>query len=240
MEDLVASSQRGISKRSVGMTLVSAAIQLGVLALLIVIPLLATDAMPTVPSVVMMTFAAPPPPPPPPPRPTAPRTTANKAVEAPRIPKPIAPNELVAPTVTPDAIVEDLSTAGSDFTMPGPDLGGVPGGSLDGVVGGLPGGPVVEPVRVGGEIEPPKKLKDVRPQYPSTARAARVEGMVVLEAVIDSRGVVTNVRVVKSIPLLDEAAVEAVKQWRYQATMLNGQAVPVVMTVTLNFGLEAA
>jgi protein TonB len=64
--------------------------------------------------------------------------------------------------------------------------------------------------------------------------------MVVLEAVIDSRGVVTNVRVVKSIPLLDEAAVEAVKQWRYQATMLNGQAVPVVMTVTLNFGLEAA
>jgi protein TonB len=92
---------------------------------------------------------------------------------------------------------------------------------------------------VGGEIEPPKKLKDVKPEYPDTARAARVEGTVVLEAVIDSRGVVTDVRVLKSIPLLDQAAVEAVRQWRYQATMLNGQAVPVVMTVTLNFGLAA-
>jgi protein TonB len=104
----------------------------------------------------------------------------------------------------------------------------------------MPGAPADEPVRVGGEIQPPKKVKDVRPEYPSTARTARVEGTVILEAVIDVRGVVADVRVLKSIPLLDEAAVEAVKQWRYQATMLNGEAVPIVMTVTVNFGLEKA
>jgi protein TonB len=83
-------------------------------------------------------------------------------------------------------------------------------------------------------------VKDVRPEYPSTARSARVEGTVILEAVIDIRGMVADVRVLKSIPLLDEAAVEAVKQWRYQATMLNGEAVPIVMTVTVNFGLDKA
>jgi protein TonB len=63
---------------------------------------------------------------------------------------------------------------------------------------------------------------------------------VILEAVIDARGVVADVRVLKSIPLLDEAAVEAVKQWRYQATLLNGVPVPVIMTVTVSFGLEKA
>jgi protein TonB len=104
----------------------------------------------------------------------------------------------------------------------------------------MPGAPAEEPIRVGGEVQPPKKLKDVRPEYPMTARNARVEGTVILEAVIDSRGLVADVRVLKSIPLLDEAAVEAVKQWRYQATLLNGEAVPIVMTVTVNFGLERA
>jgi protein TonB len=238
MEDLVVSSQRGVSGRRVMMTMISAAIQIGVLALLIVVPLLATDSLPAVPSVVNV-FMAPPPPPPPPP-PPAPRTapTAPKAAAAPRIPRPISASELLAPVDTPDEIVEDASAA-AGFETAGLDLGGVPGGSLDGVVGGLPQAPAAEPVRVGGEIEPPKKLKDVKPEYPDTARAARVEGTVVLEAVIDSRGVVTDVRVLKSIPLLDAAAVEAVRQWRYQATMLNGQAVPVVMTVTLNFGLAA-
>jgi protein TonB len=118
--------------------------------------------------------------------------------------------------------------------------GGVPGGAFGGVEGGMPGAPIEEPVRVGGEVQPPKKVKDVRPEYPPTARAARVEGTVILEAVIDERGVVADVRVLKSIPLLDEAAVDAVKQWRYQATLLNGEAVPVVMTVTVNFGLERA
>jgi protein TonB len=104
----------------------------------------------------------------------------------------------------------------------------------------MPGAPMPEPVRVGGEVQPPKKIKDVRPDYPMAARNARIEGTVILEAVIDTRGVVADVKVLKSIPLLDAAALEAVKQWRYQATMLNGEAVPIVMTVTVNFGLEKA
>jgi protein TonB len=116
---------------------------------------------------------------------------------------------------------------------------GIPGGA-PGVEGGMPGAPIAEPIRVGGEVQPPKKVKDFRPEYPRMARSARVEGTVILEAVIDTRGIVADVRVLKSIPLLDDAAVEAVKQWRYQATLLNGEAVPVVMTVTMNFGLEKA
>ena len=138
---------------------------------------------------------------------------------------------------TPSAIPTE-AFAVADAAIGGIETNGIPGGAVDGVEGGIPGGPVAEPIRVGGEIQPPKKVKDVRPEYPTTARKARVEGTVILEAVIDSRGVVADVRVLKSIPLLDEAAIDAVKQWRYQATMLNGQAVPIVMTVTVNFKLS--
>jgi protein TonB len=238
MENLIESERRGISSRSVGTKLISAGIQLAVIAALIAIPLLATDGMPEPPE-VMMSFLAPPPPPPPPPAPPAAR--APKPVETARAkaPKPIPTSEFVAPVEVPTEIApEDFSVA-SDF-VPGSVDTGVPGGALGGVEGGMPGAPAEEPVRVGGEVQPPKKVKDVPPEYPTTARNARVQGTVILEAVIDSRGVVADVRILKSIPLLDEAAVEAVKQWRYQATLLNGQAVPVVMTVTVNFGLERA
>lgn len=236
MQNLVESERQGFTPQSVMMKAISAAIQMGVIGLLIVIPLLATDSLPSPPE-VMMTFAAPPPPPPPPPAPPAARTPL-KPVKA-SIPKPIAPGAFIAPVEVPSEIpVEDFAFAESSFGAV--DTGGVPGGAVGGVEGGIPGGPVTEPVRVGGEIQPPKKVKDVRPDYPPTARSARVEGTVVLEAVIDVRGVVADVRVLKSIPLLDEAAIDAVKQWRYQATMLNGQAVPIVMTVTVIFGLEKA
>jgi protein TonB len=145
----------------------------------------------------------------------------------------VAPVEVPAEIPLEEFGLDTESLAGAVDT-------GIPGGALGGVEGGMPGAPTAEPIRVGGEVQPPRKLKDVCPEYPPTARSARVEGTVILEAVIDARGVVADVRVLKSIPLLDEAAVEAVKQWRYQATLLNGEAVPVVMTVTVNFGLEKA
>ncbi len=142
-----------------------------------------------------------------------------------------------------DTSAADLSEfdAGASGGVPGGVVGGVPGGipggSLGGVPGGMPGAPAPEVYRVGGDIAPPKKIKDVAPTYPLAARLARVGGSVVLDALIDSHGKVAHVDVVKSIPLLDEAAEDAVKQWRYEPTTLNGQAVPIVMTVTVNFGI---
>ncbi len=83
---------------------------------------------------------------------------------------------------------------------------------------------------VGGQIQPPKKIVSVPPIYPDLASQARVQGMVILEAIIDPRGNVTNVRVLCSIPLLDRAAIDAVRQWKYEPTLLNGSPVPIVMT----------
>jgi protein TonB len=94
------------------------------------------------------------------------------------------------------------------------------------------------PVRVGGEIRPPQKVTDVAPSYPPLARAAHVEGIVILEATIGEDGGVRDVRLLRSIPLLNAAAIEAVRQWRFTPTLLNGQPVPIVMTVTVAFNLR--
>ena len=90
-------------------------------------------------------------------------------------------------------------------------------------------------VRVGGPIKPPIKISDVKPVYPALAQSARVSGTVVIEATIDTNGSVIDATVVKSVPLLDQAALDAVRQWVYMPTLLNGVAVPVLMTVTVNF-----
>ena len=87
-------------------------------------------------------------------------------------------------------------------------------------------------------IREPVKIHDVLPVYPAIAQSARVQGWVILEAVIDERGHVSRTRVMKHVPLLDDAAESAVKQWVFTPTMLNGQAIPVVMTVTVQFRLE--
>jgi TonB family protein len=93
-------------------------------------------------------------------------------------------------------------------------------------------------VRVGGAIKEPKKLKDVRPDYPAIAQQARVQGVVILECTISGEGKVTDVKVLRSIPLLDYAAQDAVRQWEFTPTLLNGVPVPVIMTVTVNFSLQ--
>jgi TonB family protein len=95
-----------------------------------------------------------------------------------------------------------------------------------------------QPVRVGGNIRTPVKLHDVRPVYPDEAMKARITGLVILEAIIGVDGTVTEARVLRSIPMLDAAAVDAVKQWRFEPTLLNGTPVPVIMTVTVNFALQ--
>jgi TonB family protein len=91
------------------------------------------------------------------------------------------------------------------------------------------------PLRVGGQIKPPTKIKDVKPVYPAIAQQARVSGPVTIEATIGSDGKVTDAKVVHSIALLDQAALDAVRQWEYTPTLLNGVPVPVVTTITVNF-----
>jgi len=95
-----------------------------------------------------------------------------------------------------------------------------------------------QPVRVGEQIRAPTQIKKVQPNYPEIAMAARVQGIVILEATIGTDGRVTDAKVLRSIPLLDQAAIDAVRQWEYTPTLLNGVAVPVVMTVTQTFNLD--
>ena len=94
------------------------------------------------------------------------------------------------------------------------------------------------PLRVGGIIKAPTKTVHVSPSYPAIARSARVSGVVILEATIAEDGSVRDVRILRSIPLLDQAAADAVRQWRFTPTLLNGQPVAVLMTVTVSFNLD--
>jgi protein TonB len=123
--------------------------------------------------------------------------------------------------------------------------GGIPGGVPGGVVGGLPDAPPpppppppAQPVRVGGQIRAPTQIKKVQPTYPQIAQSARVSGVVILEATIGVDGKVKDVKVLRSIPLLDQAAIDAVRQWEYTPTMLNNVPTPVIMTVTVTFTLN--
>jgi protein TonB len=93
-------------------------------------------------------------------------------------------------------------------------------------------------VRAGGNIKAPTKVVDVRPVYPEIARTARVQGVVICEALIGADGKVTDAHILRSIPLLDEAALDAVRQWEFTVTQLNGNPVPVIMTTTVNFTLD--
>ena len=96
----------------------------------------------------------------------------------------------------------------------------------------------VEPVRVGGNIASPTKVTDVPPVYPPMAQAARVSGVVILEIVVGIDGRVTDVLLLRSVALLDDAAIAAARQWIYTPTLLRGVPIPVIMTVTVNFRLD--
>ena len=153
-----------------------------------------------------------------------------------------------APIVQPDRIGDDTSVP-----PPGPvsdvitgdhsSQFGVPDGLItDAFAPPAVALPIAAPApprtyRPGGAIREPRKIHDVPPLYPEIARAAHVEGIVILEAVINERGEVTDARVLRSVPLLDNAALTAVKQWRYTPTLLNGVPVRVLMTVTFRFSL---
>jgi protein TonB len=120
--------------------------------------------------------------------------------------------------------------------------GSAPDGGGDGPRGGAPGPGTSEGtgtglIRPGGDIKPPVRTVYVAPPYPGLARAARIQGLVVVECTIDPSGRVVDARVITGPPLLQGAALDAVRQWRYTATRLNGVPVAVLMTVTVNFTL---
>ena len=152
-------------------------------------------------------------------------------------------NPNAAPIEAPTEIRKESGIdAGLDMGVAGGVEGGVPGGVVGGVVGGIeappPPPPPAAPVRVGGNIKPPTKTRDVRPTYPAIAQSARVQGIVIIEATIGPSGKVTDAKVLRSIPLLDQAALDAVRQWEFTPTTLNGVPVPVIMTVTVQFTLQ--
>ncbi len=237
-EDLI-DSDRVAHKTQQSKTLpVSLALHTVAAALIVIVPLLSADQLPDPASAVKAFFvepmAAPAPPPPPPP-------PAARPANAPKVlPKPIVENQFVAPVEVPEEITPEESIDMGVEGGAGGVEGGVPGGVVGGIVGGLPDAPPppVQAVRVGGQIKEPKKLKNVAPVYPDIAKQARVQGVVILESTISPQGKVTEVKVLRGIPLLDQAAIDAVKQWVYTPTLLNGVPVPVIMTVTVNFKLS--
>ena len=104
---------------------------------------------------------------------------------------------------------------------------------------GAPADPSNAPIRIGDGVAPPRKIHDVPPVYPPAAREAGVQGLVILDATIDPTGVVGDIEVLKSVPELDEAAIAAVEQWRYEPTLVDGVPVPISMTMTINFTLRS-
>jgi protein TonB len=157
---------------------------------------------------------------------------------------PVQVNPNAAPVEAPKEIKPEVSVPSVGEGVPGGVEGGVPGGVVGGVVGGLPSAPPPPPpppqapIRVGGAIKQPNKIKNVNPVYPPIAQSARVSGVVIIEATIGPDGHVKDAKVLRSIPLLDQAALDAVKQWQFTPTLLNGVPVPVIMTVTVNFTLQ--
>lgn len=215
----------------------------GLLALLLVIiPLVRSGDLPRVGLTGVFLAPAPPSPPPPPPRAKG-RTAAART----RI-RPVpavgtgAAALLVAPVIIPSAIAEEPLDWG------GPE-DGVEGGVDYGAAGGYPRnllndaflqilGDETAPVRTAGAVRMPRLLKRVDPVYPEIARQARIQDTVILEATTDIYGRVVEVRVLRSVPLLDQAAVDAVRQWLYEPMVVNGRPRGVVFTVTLRFELK--
>ncbi|MGH9787113.1 MAG: energy transducer TonB [Candidatus Acidiferrales bacterium] len=210
---------------------------------LILIPLLYTEAI-DMGGFSSTWLAAPPPPPPPPPPPAAAqpvrrvRPTSLMDAGKLRAPKEI-PREIVI--LKEEPIPQDAG--GVTGGVPG----GVPGGQIGGVLGGVIGGTGVVPpppraetpqrIRVSSGVQAAKVLNKVEPSYPPLAKNARIQGTVILEAIIAKDGSVQNLRVVDGHPMLVQAAVQAVQQWRYQPTVLNNEPVEVETVIHVVFKL---
>ena len=230
-DQLVVSSVQGSKTNKPWTVALSAIIQFVIIGILILIPLIYTEALPTGMLSTFLVAPAPPPPPPPPP-------AAPVKVVRPRI---IQPQRMVAPTVIPKKI-EIIKEAAPDVSIGQGNIG-VVGGT--GPLGGV--GPVIAPpppkpvtparIRVGGNVQAASLVRKVQPVYPQIARTAHVSGTVVLHAIIAKDGTIQELQYVTGPPLLMRAAMDAVREWRYKPTLLNGEPVEVDTTISVVFSL---
>ncbi len=245
-DDLVESSPVRKKTNQPWTIFLSTVLQCGLLVLLILIPLIYTEALPK--AMLTTLLVAPPPPPPPPPPP---------AVTPVKVVKPMArlieAGKLMAPRAIPKEVAmikeQELPPEVSAGTAIGGVPGGVPGGQAGGVLGGILGGtgsntpppPKETPkrIRVGGQVQQARLIRKVTPLFPPLARQARIQGTVRLQAVIAKDGSIQELQVLSGHPLLVQAALDAVRQWRYQPTLLNGEPVEVVTTVDVVFTLSS-
>jgi protein TonB len=225
----------GLRRYLRGSVPISIALHLVALFLIFVIPLTANIVLPMVsvelPEYVQLAAL------PPPPAVAVPRTTTE------RLPSPPA-----APTTAPMTIEKEPDTPphyappGTPDTTSGIAATGIGiGAAIDAPRVLMPPPPPPQkagPIRVAELPVPPRKVVDVRPVYPDIARQAKKDGTVVMEAVLDTRGRITQLRVIQSVPLLDQAALDAVRQWRYTPTTLGGHPVSVLMTISIRFTLQ--
>jgi len=248
-DDLVECSPSGKAKTKQGTTLVvSMLTQIGLLALMLIIPLLVTPALPKSFLATMLT-APPPPAAPPPPPPAAPVVHVKPVAHLIEAGKLIAPKSIPKEVniIKEDAPPPDLGAS----QVTGGVVGGVPGGQIGGVLGGIIGGsvstaappppppPVVTPARItkGGDVMMATAMNKVQPVYPNLARQARVQGTVRLHTLIDKDGKVIEVTYISGPAMLVQSAIDAVKQWRFHPTMLNNTPVQVECVFELNFNL---
>jgi protein TonB len=238
-DSLVESSGRIKTKRG-WTTFMSFGLQMLLLGIMILIPLIYTEALP---KSQMMTFlVAPPPPPPPPPPPAA------APVKVVKVQTELINNQLRQPTKIPEKvkIVKEEEAPQTSVGVAGGVPGGMQGGSLGGVLGGivssssLPPPKVATPqkIRVSSGVAAGNLIQKIQPQYPAIAKTARIQGTVVLEATISKQGTIEGLKAVSGPPMLYQAAIDAVRQWRYKPYMLNGEPVEVGTTVNVVFTLN--
>ena len=222
--------------------LVSLVFQTLMIGVMILIPLLYTEALPQ--TMLSSILVAPPPPPPPPPPPAAVQPVKRiKRVSLMEAGKLRAPREIPKEIAM---IKEEIMPDEGAFGVVGGVPGGVPGGQMGGVIGGVLGGipsaapppPTPTRIRVSTGVQEAKLTRKIQPNYPPIAKQARIQGMVQLEAVISRQGGIQNLRVLDGHPLLAQAAVEAVQQWRYEPTLLNNEPVEVVTIIHVIFKLN--
>jgi len=240
-EDSLIESGNKLKTKRLSTTILSFLLQVGLIGILILIPLIYTDALP---KTQLMTFlVAPPPPPPPPPPPAA------APVKVVKIQSEVINGQLRTPTKIPDKvqmIKEEEAPPDLGAGVPGGVPGGIPGGSTGGVIGGiLSSTPVAVPkvatpqrVRVSSGVSTGLLIRKVQPNYPQLAKQARIQGSVVLQAEISKDGTIQNLQLISGHPMLAPAAIEAVKQWRYKPYLLNGEPVAVETQVVVNFSLS--
>jgi protein TonB len=210
-----------------------------IVGIMVLIPLLFTEALPK--AQLMMALVAPPPPPPPPPPPAEVHIVKQVQTD-------LVNGQLRTPTKIPKKVemIKEEEAPPPMTGVVGGVPGGVPGGQMNGVIGGIiSNAPMAVPkvatptrIRVSQGVTAGLVLHKVQPAYPPLARTARVQGSVVLAAVIGKDGTIQNLHVISGHPLLTQAALDAVRQWRYKPYILNGEPVEVDTQVTVNFTLS--